>query len=76
MMGAVTPETCRVALQYINICILLHLVGFLLISFLLLCLPHHIPTCFMMMIVMIMMIIIIILVITINDTLLLTIVIR
>jgi len=31
MMGAVTPETCRVALQYINVCILLHLVGFLLI---------------------------------------------
>ena len=30
MMGAVTPETCRVALQQINICILLHLVGFLL----------------------------------------------
>ena len=29
-MGAVTPETCRVALQSINICILLHLVGFLL----------------------------------------------
>ena len=30
MMGAVTPETCRVTLQQINICILLHLVGFLL----------------------------------------------
>ena len=30
MMGAVTPETCRVIVQYINICILLHLVGFLL----------------------------------------------
>ena len=30
MMGAVTPETCRVTLQYINICMLLHLVGFLL----------------------------------------------
>jgi len=29
-MGAVTPETCRVTLQWINICILLHLVGFLL----------------------------------------------
>jgi len=29
-MGVVTPETCRVTLQYINICILLHLVGFLL----------------------------------------------
>jgi len=27
---AVTPETCRVTLQQINICILLHLVGFLL----------------------------------------------
>jgi len=26
----VTPETCRVTLQWINICILLHLVGFLL----------------------------------------------
>jgi len=25
MMGAVTPETCRVALQLINICIVLHL---------------------------------------------------
>jgi len=31
MMGAVTPETCRVILQLINIGILLHLVGFLLI---------------------------------------------
>jgi len=30
MMGAVTPETCRVILQLLNICILLHLVGFLL----------------------------------------------
>jgi len=30
-MGAVTPETCRVTLQWINICILLHLVGYLLI---------------------------------------------
>jgi len=30
MMGAVTPETCRVTLQQINICILLHLVEFLL----------------------------------------------
>jgi len=30
-MSAVTPETCRVTLQWINICILLHLVGFLLI---------------------------------------------
>ena len=30
MMGAVTPETCRVTLQWINICMLLHLVGFLL----------------------------------------------
>jgi len=30
MMGAVTPETCGVTLQYINIYILLHLVGFLL----------------------------------------------
>jgi len=29
MMGAVTPETCRVVLQRINICILLHLVGYL-----------------------------------------------
>jgi len=29
-MGAVTPETCRVTLQWINICILLHLIGFLL----------------------------------------------
>jgi len=28
MMGAVTPETCRVVLQWINICILLHLLGF------------------------------------------------
>jgi len=27
-MGAVTPETCRVALQEINICILLHLLDF------------------------------------------------
>jgi hypothetical protein len=26
----VTPETCRVTLQEINICILLHLLGFLL----------------------------------------------
>jgi len=25
MMGAVTPETCRVVLQWINVCILLHL---------------------------------------------------
>jgi len=25
MMGVVTPETCRVVLQWINICILLHL---------------------------------------------------
>jgi len=31
MMGAVTPETGRVILQEINICILLHLVGLLLI---------------------------------------------
>jgi len=30
MMGAVTPETCTVNLQLINICVLLHLVGFLL----------------------------------------------
>ena len=30
MMGAVTLETCRVTLQWINICILLYLVGFLL----------------------------------------------
>ena len=30
MMGAVTPETCRVTLRWINICILLQLVGFLL----------------------------------------------
>ena len=30
MMGAVTPETCTVTLEEINICILLHLVGFLL----------------------------------------------
>jgi len=30
-MGAVTPETCRVFLQQINIFVLLHLVGFLLI---------------------------------------------
>jgi len=29
MMGAVTPETCRVVLQWINICILLHLLDFL-----------------------------------------------
>jgi hypothetical protein len=29
-MGTVTPETCRVTLQQINICTLLHLVGFLL----------------------------------------------
>jgi len=29
MMGAVTPETCRVVLQCINICILLHLLEFL-----------------------------------------------
>ena len=28
-MGAVTPETCRVVLQWINICILLHLLDFL-----------------------------------------------
>jgi len=28
MMGAVTPETCRVVLQRINICILLHLLDF------------------------------------------------
>jgi len=28
MMGAVTPETCRVVLQWINICILLHLLDF------------------------------------------------
>ena len=28
MMGAVTPETCRVALQEINICILLNLLDF------------------------------------------------
>ena len=28
MMGAVTPETCRVVLQWINICILLHLLFF------------------------------------------------
>jgi len=28
MMGAVTPETCRVTLQWINICILLHLLDF------------------------------------------------
>ena len=27
-MGAVTPETCRVILQWINICILLHLLDF------------------------------------------------
>jgi len=27
-MGAVTPETCRVLLQWINICILLHLLDF------------------------------------------------
>ena len=30
MMGAVTPETCRVVLQWINICILLHLLDFYL----------------------------------------------
>jgi len=30
MVGAVTPKTCRVTLQWINICMLLHLVGFLL----------------------------------------------
>jgi len=30
IMGVVTPKTCRVSLQYINICILLQLVGFLL----------------------------------------------
>ena len=28
MMGAVTPETCRVVLQWINICILLNLLEF------------------------------------------------
>ena len=28
MMGAVTPKTCRVVLQCINICILLHLLDF------------------------------------------------
>ena len=28
MMGAVAPETCRVVLQWINICILLHLMDF------------------------------------------------
>jgi len=28
MMGAVTPETCRVVLQWINICILLYLLDF------------------------------------------------
>ena len=28
MMGAVTPETCRVVLQWINICILLHVLDF------------------------------------------------
>jgi len=28
MMGAVTPETCGVVLQGINICILLHLLDF------------------------------------------------
>ena len=28
MMGAMTPETCRVVLQWINICILLHLLDF------------------------------------------------
>ena len=28
MMGAVTPETCRVALQWINICVLSHLLDF------------------------------------------------
>jgi len=27
-MGALTPETCRVALQEISICILLHLLDF------------------------------------------------
>jgi len=27
MMGAVTPETCRVTLQKINVCILLRQVG-------------------------------------------------
>ena len=27
-MGAVTPETCRVVLQWINVCILLHLLDF------------------------------------------------
>jgi len=27
MMGAVTPETCRVTVQWINVCILLHQVG-------------------------------------------------
>ena len=30
-MGTVTPETCRVVLQRINICILLHLLDFLFI---------------------------------------------
>jgi len=30
MMGAVTPETCRVTWQWINVCILLHRVGPLL----------------------------------------------
>ena len=29
MMGAVTPEMCRVVLQWINICILLHLLDIL-----------------------------------------------
>jgi len=28
MMGAVTPETCRVVLQWINVCTLLHLLDF------------------------------------------------
>ena len=28
MMGAVTPETCTVVLQWINVCILLHLLDF------------------------------------------------
>jgi len=30
LMGAATPETWRVTLQWVNICVLLHLVGFLL----------------------------------------------
>ena len=34
LMGAVTAETCRVTLQQIDICILLHLVGFLLTFYL------------------------------------------